>query len=110
MPTRDSDPGSNSKKMHIGNDFVTVVCNDSQQAAKFSRSKVRYRFLPDYKHLKRSRFGKLALGHPLLCIFFSFPFFFLFDSVEFSGIYTVYYVLNFSFRRQGQFNFAKVLI
>ena len=42
---------------------------------------------------------------------FSFlSFFFLFDSVEFSGIYTVYYVLNFSFRRQGQFNFAKVLI
>ena len=42
-------------------------------------------------------------------LFFPF-FFFLFDSVEFSGIYTVYYVLNFSFRRQGQFNFAKVLI
>ena len=69
---------------------------------------MRYRFLPDYKHLKRSRFGKLALGHLLLCIFFSFLFF-LFDSVEFSGIYTVYYVLNFSFRRQGQYNFAKVI-
>ena len=41
--------------------------------------------------------------------FLFFPFFFLFDSVEFSGIYTVYYVLNFSFRRQGQYNFAKVI-
>ena len=71
----DSDPGGNSKKMHIGNDFVTVVCNDSQQAANFSRIKVIYRFLPDYKHPKRSRFRKLALGHPLLCIFFSFLFF-----------------------------------
>ncbi|XP_066026935.1 tuberin-like [Pocillopora verrucosa] len=44
MPTRDSDPGGNSKKMHIGNDFVTVVCNDSQQAAKFSRIKGQFNF------------------------------------------------------------------
>ena len=43
MPTRDSDPGCNSKKMHIGNDFVTIVYNDSQQTVKFGRIKVRLR-------------------------------------------------------------------
>ena len=42
MPTRDSDPGCNSKKMHIGNDFVTIVYNDSQQAVKFGTIKVTY--------------------------------------------------------------------
>ena len=89
MPTRDSDPGGNSKKMHIGNDFVTVVCNDSQQAAKFSRIKVIYRFLPDYKHPKRSRFRKLALGHPLLCIFFSFLFFSFWFCRIFRDIYSL---------------------
>ena len=89
MPTRDSDPGGNSKKMHIGNDFVTIVCNDSQQAAKFSRIKVRYRFLPAYKHPKRSRFGKLALGHPLLCIFFSFLFFSFWFCRIFRDIYSL---------------------
>ena len=45
MPTRDSDPGCNSKKMHIGNDFVTIVYNDSQQAVKFGRIKVRVSLL-----------------------------------------------------------------
>ena len=45
MPTRDSDPGCNSKKMHIGNDFVTIVYNDSQQAVKFGRIKVRFSLL-----------------------------------------------------------------
>ena len=42
MPTRESDPGCNSKKMHIGNDFVTIVYNDSQQAVKFGTIKVTY--------------------------------------------------------------------
>ena len=42
MPTRESDPGCNSKKLHIGNDFVTIVYNDSQQTVKFGRIKVRY--------------------------------------------------------------------
>ena len=35
MPNRDSDPGCNSKKLHIGNDFVTVVYNDSDEDVKF---------------------------------------------------------------------------
>ena len=42
MPTRESDPGCNSKKMHIGNDFVTIVYNDSQQTVKFGTIKVTY--------------------------------------------------------------------
>lgn len=44
MPTRDSDPGCNSKKMHIGNDFVTIVYNDSQQTVKFGRIKGQFNF------------------------------------------------------------------
>ena len=40
MPTRESDSGCNSKKMHIGNDFVTIVYNDSQQTVKFGTIKV----------------------------------------------------------------------
>ena len=42
MPTRESDSGCNSKKMHIGNDFVTIVYNDSQQTVKFGTIKVTY--------------------------------------------------------------------
>lgn len=44
MPTRESDPGCNSKKMHIGNDFVTIVYNDSQQTVKFGRIKGQFNF------------------------------------------------------------------
>ena len=29
MPNKDSDPNCNSKKRHIGNDYVTIVYNDS---------------------------------------------------------------------------------
>ena len=41
MPNRDSDPGCTSKKMHIGNDFVTIVYNDSEEEVKFGTIKVR---------------------------------------------------------------------
>ena len=63
-------------------------------------------------NIKRLRFGELALGNLLLdaffsVIFFSFLFFF---PIKFPGICTIYYALSFSFRRQGQFNFAEVLI
>ena len=43
----------------------------------------------------------------LFFLFFSFLFFF---PIKFPGICTIYYALSFSFRRQGQFNFAEVLI
>ena len=42
MPIRESDPGCNSKKMHFGNDFLTIVYNDSQQAVKFGTIKITY--------------------------------------------------------------------
>lgn len=29
MPTRESDPMCNGKKLHIGNDYVTIVYNES---------------------------------------------------------------------------------
>lgn len=35
MPNKDSDPGCHSKKLHIGNDFVTIVYNDSDEDVKF---------------------------------------------------------------------------
>ena len=59
-------------------------------------------------NIKRLRFGELALGNLLLDAFFSFLSFFF--PIKFPGICTIYYVLSFSFRRQGQFNFAEVLI
>ena len=77
MPTRDSDPGCNSKKMHIGNDFVTIVYNDSQQAVKFGRIKVRYPFAPKYKKTRVWRTGSRepSIRRFLSFIFFSFLFF-----------------------------------
>ena len=119
MPTRDSDPGCNSKKMHIGNDFVTIVYNDSQQAVKFGRIKVRYPFAPKYKKTQVWRTGSRepSISRFLFFsflffsfLFFSFLFFPFFFPIKFPGICTIYYVLSFSFRRQGQFNFAEVLI
>ena len=40
MPNRDTDPGGNSKKMHIGNNFVTIIYNDSDEEVKFGTIKV----------------------------------------------------------------------
>ena len=74
MPTRDSDPGCNSKKMHIGNDFVTIVYNDSQQAVKFGRIKVRYPFAPKYKKTQVWRTGSREPSIRRF-LFFSFLFF-----------------------------------
>lgn len=71
MPTRDSDPGCNSKKMHIGNDFVTIVYNDSQQTVKFGRIKVRCRFISKLYVLERSNFQRVALSNLLLTIVFN---------------------------------------
>jgi len=31
MPSKESDPSCNSKKLHIGNDFVTIVYNESEE-------------------------------------------------------------------------------
>ncbi|XP_032221463.2 tuberin-like isoform X2 [Nematostella vectensis] len=44
MPTKESDPGCNSKKMHIGNDFVTIVYNDSGDEVKYGTIKGQFNF------------------------------------------------------------------
>jgi len=31
MPTKETDPSCNNKKLHIGNDYVTIVFNESGQ-------------------------------------------------------------------------------
>ena len=41
MPTHTADPHCSNKKLHIGNDFVTVVYNDSTQPYSFGTIKVR---------------------------------------------------------------------
>ena len=40
MPNRDSDPNCNAKKLHIGNDYVTIVYNDSGQEHRIGSIKV----------------------------------------------------------------------
>ncbi len=40
MPTHSTDPQCSNKKMHIGNNFVTIVYNDSQQPYAFGTIKV----------------------------------------------------------------------
>ena len=40
MPTLSSDPQCNNKKLHIGNDFVTLVYNESGQPYQFGTIKV----------------------------------------------------------------------
>ena len=81
MPTRDSDPGCNSKKMHIGNDFVTIVYNDSQQAVKFGRIKVRYPFAPKYKKTQVWRTGSREPSMRRF-LFFSFLSFFFSNKIS----------------------------
>jgi hypothetical protein len=40
MPNKEKDPNCHSKKLHIGNDFVTIVYNDSKSAYKMGTIKV----------------------------------------------------------------------
>jgi len=42
MPTHPEDPHCSNKKLHIGNDFVTVIYNDSSQPYPFGTIKVSY--------------------------------------------------------------------
>jgi len=44
MPNRQSDPACNSKKLHIGNNFVTIVYNDSNKTYKFGTIKGQFNF------------------------------------------------------------------
>lgn len=40
MPTKESDPNCNSKKRHIGNNYVTIVYNESGQPYSINTIKV----------------------------------------------------------------------
>lgn len=40
MPNKESDPNCNAKKLHIGNDYVTVVYNNSGEDYKIGVIKV----------------------------------------------------------------------
>ena len=40
MPTHSSNPTCSNKKLHIGNDFITIVYNDSGEKYKFGTIKV----------------------------------------------------------------------
>ncbi|KAL3877536.1 hypothetical protein ACJMK2_035233 [Sinanodonta woodiana] len=45
MPNRDSDPNCNAKKLHIGNDFVTIVYNDSREDYKIGIIKGQFNYV-----------------------------------------------------------------
>ena len=40
MPNKESDPTCNSKKLHIGNDFVSIVYNERNEPYKLGTIKV----------------------------------------------------------------------
>eukprot|EP00794_Sanderia_malayensis_P008867 gene8867-9816_t len=44
MPNRLSDPACHLKKLHIGNNFVTIVYNDSKKSYKFGTIKGQFNF------------------------------------------------------------------
>jgi len=41
MPNKPNDPNGNLKKLHIGNDFVTIVYNNSEEDYEMSTIKVQ---------------------------------------------------------------------
>ncbi|XP_046568318.1 tuberin-like [Haliotis rubra] len=45
MPNRESDPNCNAKKLHIGNDFVTIVYNDSGEDYKMGTIKGQFNYV-----------------------------------------------------------------
>ncbi|XP_053386314.1 tuberin-like isoform X2 [Mercenaria mercenaria] len=45
MPNRESDPNCNAKKLHIGNDYVTVVYNDSGEDYKIGVIKGQFNYV-----------------------------------------------------------------
>nr|XP_023027881.1 tuberin-like [Leptinotarsa decemlineata] len=45
MPNKESDPFCNNKKMHIGNNYVTIVYNDSKEDFNISTIKGQFTFV-----------------------------------------------------------------
>lgn len=44
MPTRENDPNCNAKKLHIGNDYVTIVYNESGEQYNIRTVKCQYNY------------------------------------------------------------------
>lgn len=44
MPTKETDPSCNGKKLHIGNDYVIIVYNESGEEYNIQTVKVRTEF------------------------------------------------------------------
>jgi len=44
MPTKETDPSCNGKKLHIGNDYVIIVYNESGEEYNIQTVKVRNEF------------------------------------------------------------------
>jgi len=44
MPTKETDPSCNGKKLHIGNDYVIIVYNESGEEYNIQTVKVRIEF------------------------------------------------------------------
>jgi hypothetical protein len=61
MPTKDSDPACTNKKRHIGNDYVTIVYNDSGEDYQMNTIRVSW---------KRWQFSDLGPSIPWVCSFF----------------------------------------
>ena len=45
MPTKESDPQCTGKKLHIGNNYVTIVYNESGEPYNIQTVKVRFTIL-----------------------------------------------------------------
>ena len=45
MPNKDNDNQCISKKRHIGNDFVTIIYDDSKHGYKFGTIKVEFSYI-----------------------------------------------------------------
>jgi len=71
MPTKASDPKCTSKKTHIGNNYVTLVYNESDEPYNIQTVKVRIKLNHDntcFKILLYVR-ARVCVCNLLLCIF-----------------------------------------
>lgn len=53
MPNKESDPNCTAKKLHIGNDFVSIVYNESGQKYHLGTIKVRSPFMDVKYYIER---------------------------------------------------------
>ena len=53
MPNKDNDKTRNAKKLHIGNDYVTIVYNDSGEQYKIGTITVSFEKKIQFKSIKK---------------------------------------------------------